>query len=138
MLRHGSPTTAGLQHARQYADVHVDGTVRDSRVVADALEVGNRRSRDRRQWHVAEMPLDEAQTFLFQLDGSRRATHPLGGEVRVDRLRQALGSLLVGGQQSATGVVNQVALPLLRLLQVRCAETFAVTLAGDGEVCPVL
>jgi hypothetical protein len=71
MLRHGSPTAAGLQHARQYADVHVDGAVPDSSVVAGALEVGNRRRGDRRERHVAEMLLNEAQAFLLKLDRAR-------------------------------------------------------------------
>ena len=138
VLRQRSPTAAGLEHARQHADVHVDGAVRDSRVVARALEVGDRRRRDRRQRRIAEMLLDEAQALLLELDRSRRATHSLGGKVRFDRFRQPFRSLLVGGQQPAAGVLNQLALALLRLLQVRRAETLPVTLPGDGEVCPVL
>jgi hypothetical protein len=38
MVRQGSPTAAGLEHARQHAHVHIDGAVRDAGLVARALK----------------------------------------------------------------------------------------------------
>src|SRR6266850_6674248 len=84
------------------------------------------------------MLLDEAQALLLELDRSRRATHSLGGRVRFNRFRQPFRSLLVGSQQSAARILNELTLALLCPLQVRGAETLAVTLPGNREVCPVL
>ena len=65
------PPAAGLEHARQHTDVHVDRAVRDAGLVPRALELRDRRRRDRRERHVAEMLLDEAQPFLLELDRPR-------------------------------------------------------------------
>src|SRR5260221_14745780 len=138
VLGQRSPTPAGLEHAGQHPDVHVDRPVRDAGVVARALKVSDRGRGNRRERHVSEMPLDEGQALLLELECPRRATHPLRFKVRLDGFGQPLWSLLVGGYHATTCAFNQVALALLGRLEVRRAEALPVTLSGDGEVCPVL
>ena len=138
VIRERSPSAAGLEHPRQHADVHVDGAVRDAGIVTRALELRDRRRRDRGERHVAEVLLDEAEPLLLELDRPRRAAHPLGSQVRVDRLRQPLRSLFVGGEPAVASLFDQLALAARRRSQIRRAEALAVTTAGDGEVCPVL
>ena len=55
VVRERPPSTAGLEHARQHADVHVDRAVRDAGLVTRALELRDRRRRDRGERHVAEV-----------------------------------------------------------------------------------
>jgi hypothetical protein len=64
------PPATGLEHARQHTNVHVDRTVRDASIVPRALELSDRRRGDCRERHVAEVLLDEAQRFFFDLDRS--------------------------------------------------------------------
>jgi len=45
--------------------------VRDAGLVPRALELGDRLRGDRREWHVVEVLLDEAQPFFFELDRPR-------------------------------------------------------------------
>ena len=90
------PPATGLEHARQHTDVHVDRAVRDAGLVTRALELRNRRRGDRRERHVAEVLLDEAQPFLFELDCPRRAPDPLGSQIGVDSIRELLRPLFVG------------------------------------------
>ena len=71
VIRERSPPAAGLEHARQHADVHVDRAVRDAGIVPRALELRDRRRRDRGERHVAEVLLDEAEPFLLELDRAR-------------------------------------------------------------------
>ena len=66
-----APPATGLEHARQHTDVHVDRAVRDAGLVTRALKLRDRRRRDRRERHVAEVFLDEAQPFFFELDRPR-------------------------------------------------------------------
>ena len=54
MIRERSPTTAGLEYARQHPNVYVDRAVRDAGLVPRALQLGDRRRGDRRERHVAE------------------------------------------------------------------------------------
>jgi len=78
------PPAAGLQHARQHADVHVDRAVRDAGLVTRALKLGDRLRRDCRKRHVAEVFLHEAQSLFLELDPARGAPHPLGIQVGSD------------------------------------------------------
>jgi hypothetical protein len=49
-----------------------------------------RRGGDRRERDVAEVLLDEAEPFLFQLDRARGAPHPRGIQVGADRILKPL------------------------------------------------
>ncbi len=71
VIRERPPATAGLEHPRQHADVHVDRAVRDAGLVPRVLELRDRRRRDGRERHVAKVLLDEAQSFFFELDRPR-------------------------------------------------------------------
>ena len=55
-----------------------------------------RRGGDRRERDVAEVLLDEAEPFLFQLDRARGAPHPRGIQVGADRILKPLRPLFVG------------------------------------------
>jgi hypothetical protein len=55
------PSAAELQHPRQHADIHIDRAIRDAGVVTGALEVGDRRRRDRGERDVAKVLLDDAE-----------------------------------------------------------------------------
>ena len=107
VVRERPPTAAGLEHARQHADVHVDRAVRDAGLVPRALELRDRLRRDRGERHVAEVLLDEAESFLLELDRARRAAHPLGVQVGVDRIRQPLRPLFVGGQPAVASFFDR-------------------------------
>ena len=54
------------------------------------------RGGDRRERDVAEVLLDEAEPFLFQLDRARGAPHPRGIQVGADRILKPLRPFFVG------------------------------------------
>ena len=132
------PPATGLEHARQHTDVHVDRAVRDAGLVPRALELRDRRRGDRRERHVAEVLLDEAEPFLLQLDRARGAPHPLGIQVGADRIREPLRPLFVGRQPAVSSFFDELAFSARRRSQIRRAQPLPVSTAGDGEVCPVL
>ena len=70
LIRNGAPSTAEFQHARQHANVHIDGPVGDSFRVTSPLKLGNSRRRDRRNPYITKVTLDDAETFLFQFEGA--------------------------------------------------------------------
>src|SRR5205823_7462072 len=98
----------------------------------------NRRGGDRRDRHVAEVLLDEAEPFLLQLDRAWGAPHPLGIQVGADRIREPLRALFVGSQPAVSSFFYELAFSARRRAQIRGAETLPVSTAGDGEVGPVL
>ena len=136
VIRERSPPAAGLEHPRQHADVHVDRAVRDAGLVPRALELRDRRRGDRRERHVAEVLLDEAEPFLLELDRARGAPHPLGIQVGADRIREPLRPLFVGRQPAVSSFFDELAFSARRRSQIRRAQTLPVSTAGDGEVGP--
>ncbi|HKY23408.1 MAG TPA: hypothetical protein VJM31_19485 [Vicinamibacterales bacterium] len=132
------PPATGLEHARQHPDVHVDRAVRDTCLVPRALKLGNRRRGDRRERHVAEVLLDEAEPFFFELDRAGGAPNPLSIQVGADRIREQLRALFVGGQPAVSRFFDELAFSARRGSQIRRAQPLPVSAAGDGEVCPVL
>ncbi|ODS54082.1 MAG: hypothetical protein ABS36_11590 [Acidobacteria bacterium SCN 69-37] len=138
VVRQRTPSAARLEDARQHADIHIDGPVGLARVMALALVVGNSLRGDSGQRHVAEVTLQGDQPLFLELDRAGRAVQALAVDVGVHGLEQPLRSLRMRRDGAVAGVLDELPLLALGVLQVRRVEPLAVATAIDREVRPVL